>query len=167
MAEAGLLDVEYRRLTGRVGPGAGRPAKLYSLSPRSISIEIPQTRYALAASMMAAALSGADTLQEVATAAGATLGAGIRRQVRTSRARREAVRGQLEQLGYDPQRQGSGELSLRNCIFSELSVSHRELVCGMNAAFVRGLLEGASLRSSHVEGRTVELPNCCVRITGL
>ena len=25
MAEAGLLDVEFRRLTGRVGPGAGRP----------------------------------------------------------------------------------------------------------------------------------------------
>ena len=28
MAEAGLLDVGYRRLTGRVGPGAGRTAKV-------------------------------------------------------------------------------------------------------------------------------------------
>jgi predicted ArsR family transcriptional regulator len=174
MAEAGLLDVQYRRLTGRVGPGAGRPAKLYSVSPRAISIAIPQTRYALAASMMATALSGeysgsdgADTLREVATTTGASVGADIRRQVRTSRARREAVRRELEQLGYDPQAQKSGVLGFRNCIFSELSASHRELVCGMNAAFVRGLLQGAGLRSSTVEGQPIEPPNCCVRITGL
>jgi hypothetical protein len=37
----------------------------------------------------------------------------------------------------------------------------------MNAAFVRGLLQGAALRSSQVEGRTIEPPNCCVQITGL
>ena len=172
MADAGLLEVEYRRLSGRVGPGAGRPAKLYSVSPRGISIDIPQTRYALAASMMATVLSGgssgsdgAGRLQEVATTTGESLGADIRG--RTNRARREAVHRKLEQLGYDPQWQGAGELSLRNCIFSELSESHRELVCGMNAAFVRGLIEGARLRSPQVEGRTVEPPSCCVRITGL
>jgi len=168
MAEAGLLDVQYRRLSGRVGPGAGRPAKLYSVSPRSISIAIPQTRYALAASMMATALSeGADTLQEVATTTGETVGDTIRRQVRTSRGRREAVRRELEQLGYDPELQRSGVLNLRNCIFSELSASHRDLVCGMNAAFVRGLLQGAGLRSAQVDGRPAELPSCCVRITGV
>jgi predicted ArsR family transcriptional regulator len=174
MAEAGLLDVEYRRLTGRVGPGAGRPAKLYSVSPRAISIALPQTRYALAASMMATALSdgvsqadGAEKLQGVATTVGESLGCDIRAQMRTNRARREAVRNKLEQLGYDPQPQGAKELTLRNCIFSELSVSHRDLVCGMNAAFVRGLLEGASVRSPRVEGRMAEPPGCCVRITGL
>jgi predicted ArsR family transcriptional regulator len=172
MADAGLLEVEYRRLSGRVGPGAGRPAKLYSVSPRGISVVIPQTRYALAASMMATALSGGSSgsdgarrLQEVATTTGESLGADIRE--RTNRARREALHRKLEQLGYDPQWQGPRELSLRNCIFSELSESHRELVCGMNAAFVRGLIEGARLRSPQVEGRTVEPPSCCVRITGL
>ena len=30
----GLLDVEYRRLTGKTGPGAGRPAKLYRRATR-------------------------------------------------------------------------------------------------------------------------------------
>ena len=34
LADVGLLAVDYRRLSGRVGPGAGRPAKLYSVSPR-------------------------------------------------------------------------------------------------------------------------------------
>jgi predicted ArsR family transcriptional regulator len=172
MADAGLLEVEYRRLSGRVGPGAGRPAKLYSVSSRSFSVVIPQTRYALAASMMATALSAgssgaasADSLQDVATSVGERLGDDIRRQARTKGARREAVQRKLKQLGYEPQVQESGELTLRNCIFSELSMSHRELVCPMNAAFVAGLLGGARLRSLHVERQMAE-PTCCVRITG-
>ena len=170
MADAGLLKVDYRRLSGRVGPGAGRPAKVYTISPRSFSVVIPQTRYALAASMMATALSGeyseadgAGSLQEVATAVGESLGADIRS--RTKGARREAVQRKLEQLGFEPQSQESGDLSLRNCIFSELSMSHRELVCGMNAAFVRGLLGGARLRSLDVERQSVQ-SSCCVRIVG-
>ena len=171
MAEAGLLEVEYRRLSGRVGPGAGRPAKLYSVSPRSFSVAIPQTRYPLAASMMATALSGggsgadgAESLQDVAATVGERLGAEIRRQARTKGARLEAVRCKLKQLGYEPRLHESGEWTLRNCIFAELSMSHRELVCPMNAAFVKGLLDGAHLLSLHVERRMVR-PDCCVRLT--
>jgi predicted ArsR family transcriptional regulator len=170
MADAGLLEVEYRRLSGRVGPGAGRPAKVYSLSSRSFSVEIPQTRYALAASMMAAALSdggpkadGAKSLQDVATAVGESLGDEIRRQARTKGARQEAVQRKLSQLGYEPQVQDSGEWTMRNCIFSELSASHRDLVCPMNGAFVTGLLDGAHVRSLHVERREIP-PGCCVRL---
>ena len=32
LVDAGVLDVSFRRLTGRTGPGAGRPAKLYRRS---------------------------------------------------------------------------------------------------------------------------------------
>jgi predicted ArsR family transcriptional regulator len=171
MAEAGLLDVEYRRLSGRVGPGAGRPAKVYSVSSRSFSVEIPQTRYALAASMMATALSaggpradGAKSLQDAASAVGESLGGEIRRQGRTKRAQQEAVRRKLKQLGYEPQVQESGEWKMRNCIFSELSMSHRDLVCPMNAALVTGLLDGAHVPSLRVERRMAR-PGCCVRLT--
>jgi predicted ArsR family transcriptional regulator len=171
MADAGLLDVEYRRLSGRAGPGAGRPAKLYSAAARSFSIVIPQTRYALAASMMATALSsgapgadGAAALQSVAGSVGEKLGEEIRRQSRTKRARQEAVQRQLSQLGYEPKVQESGEWTLRNCIFAELSASHRELVCGMNEAFVTGLLAGSRVTSLTVE-RRLALPACCVRLT--
>ena len=170
MAEAGLLDVEYRRLSGRVGPGAGRPAKVYSVSSRSFSVEIPQTRYALAASMMATALSadgpaagGARSLQDVASAVGKSLGSEIRGEGRAKGARQEAVKGKLKQLGYEPRVQESGEWTMRNCIFSELSMSHRELVCPMNAALVSGLLSGAHVSSLRVE-RQMERPDCCVRL---
>jgi predicted ArsR family transcriptional regulator len=172
MADAKLLEVGYRRLSGRVGPGAGRPAKVYTTSQRRFSVAIPQTGYALAASMMAAALSedysasdGSSALEQVATTVGERLGADIRAQARTKGARREAVQRSLEQLGFEPQLQDSGELALRNCIFSELTTSHRELICGMNAALVRGLLFGARLPSLRVEGRSEE-SGCCVRIVG-
>jgi predicted ArsR family transcriptional regulator len=171
MADAGLLDVGYRRLTGRVGPGAGRPAKVYSVSSRFFSVEVPQTRYGLAASMMATALSaggngaeGAESLQDVATAVGASLGGEIRQRARTKGARLEAVQGKLKQLGYEPEVQESGEWTLRNCIFAALSISHRELVCPMNAALVTGLLDGARLKPLRVE-RRVAMPGCCVGVT--
>jgi predicted ArsR family transcriptional regulator len=170
MAEAGLLDVGYRRLSGRVGPGAGRPAKVYSVSSRSFSVEVPQTRYGLAASMMATALSadghGGDgkSLQQVATTVGESLGGEIRQQARTKGARLEAVQSKLSQLGYEPRVQESGEWTMRNCIFAELSSSHRELVCPMNAAFVAGLVDGAHVKSLRVERRTAP-PGCCVRLT--
>lgn len=168
MAEAGLLDVGYRRLSGRVGPGAGRPAKVYSVSSQSFSVDVPQTRYGLAASMMATALSAdgsgdGTSLHDVATAVGESLGGEIRRQARTKGARLEAVQHKLNQLGYEPRVGESGEWTMRNCIFAELSSSHRELVCPMNAAFVTGLVDGAHVKSLRVERRTAP-PGCCVRL---
>jgi predicted ArsR family transcriptional regulator len=172
MADAGLLEFEYRRISGRSGPGAGHPAKLYRVSSRSFSVVIPQTRYALAASMMATALSasssepnGGKSLQDIATTVGESMGDEIRQQTRTKGARQDAVRRKLTQLGYEPRVHDTGEWSLHNCIFSELSESHRELVCGMNAAFVTGLLGGAHVPSLHVEKRMGQ-PNCCVRLVG-
>jgi len=172
MADAGLLEVEYRRLSGRTGPGAGRPSKLYRIAAREFSVLIPQTRYALAASMMATALSaagpgtdGAGSLQEVAGTAGERLGEELRRQERTRGARLEAVRRQLTHLGYEPREEESGAWTLRNCIFAELSASHRELVCAMNAAFVTGLLSGARIRSLSVQ-RQEPGPACCVQLAG-
>ena len=89
MVEAGLLEVGYRRLTGRVGPGAGRPAKVYSLTQRAFEITLPQTRYALAASMMAdRAVRGhlrrrRGALEQVAGDVGEMLGAETRALART------------------------------------------------------------------------------------
>src|SRR5215218_10289940 len=37
----GLLTTEFRRLTGRQGPGAGRPAKLYRRAPGELSVSLP------------------------------------------------------------------------------------------------------------------------------
>src|SRR5438132_1715833 len=38
LVDAGLLEVSFRRLSGRTGPGAGRPSKLYRRSPHRIPL---------------------------------------------------------------------------------------------------------------------------------
>src|SRR5918994_4533132 len=45
LAEEGLLAVEFRRLTGRTGPGSGRPAKLYRRGTGGIAGTIPGRHY--------------------------------------------------------------------------------------------------------------------------
>src|SRR3954449_6016107 len=49
LVDEGLLEVEFRRLSGRRGPGAGRPAKLYRRARTEISVSLPARRYDLAA----------------------------------------------------------------------------------------------------------------------
>jgi len=58
----GLLEAEYRRRSGRQGPGAGRPAKLYRRAARELAVTLPDRRYALAGQLMARAIteSGSD-----------------------------------------------------------------------------------------------------------
>jgi predicted ArsR family transcriptional regulator len=45
LAEAGLLSVGFERRTGRSGPGAGRPAKIYSVPPETAALEFPDRHY--------------------------------------------------------------------------------------------------------------------------
>src|SRR5512139_1666519 len=56
LVEAGLLETEYRRRSGRTGPGAGRPAKLYRRAGHEIEVSLPPRRYDRAAALMATAL---------------------------------------------------------------------------------------------------------------
>src|SRR5262245_45336569 len=53
LAEAGVLEVRFERLTGRQGPGAGRPSKLYRLANDEVAASIPERRYDLAAALLA------------------------------------------------------------------------------------------------------------------
>ena len=151
LVAGGLLDVEYRRLTGRQGPGAGRPAKLYRRASRELSASYPPREYGQAAELLADAFERvgepgraivADTARERGREAGraARLGAG-----------RRASRGQLRELllqhlgeaSFEPQVDtGDGTIRLRNCPYHALVAGHRELTCGMNLAWAEGLLEG-------------------------
>ncbi len=145
----GLLETEFRRLTGRRGPGAGRPAKLYRRSARQVTVTLPPRQYELAAQIMAAALDrggGADALAEAATAAG-------------RRARAGSFAEALEVLGYEP-RERDGVVELVNCPFHTLVGEHTALVCGMNVHLVGALLDGTDRRAvlDPAPGR------CCVTV---
>ncbi|HEY1174518.1 MAG TPA: helix-turn-helix domain-containing protein, partial [Phytomonospora sp.] len=56
----GLLDVVYERRSGRTGPGAGRPAKLYRRSPDEIAVSLPDRRYRLVGDLLADAIAEAE-----------------------------------------------------------------------------------------------------------
>src|SRR4051812_19417171 len=57
----GLLDPCCERRTGRPGPGAGRPAKLYRRAAGPVSVSLPERRYDLAGELLADALAEAAT----------------------------------------------------------------------------------------------------------
>ena len=56
LAEQGLLAVSFARRSGRSGPGAGRPAKLYQRSAREVSVSLPPRHYDLAGRLLAGAV---------------------------------------------------------------------------------------------------------------
>src|SRR5689334_8759522 len=60
LADDGLLDVVRQRRTGRTGPGAGRPAKLYKRAATSVRVSLPERRYDLAGELLAGAVEEAD-----------------------------------------------------------------------------------------------------------
>jgi predicted ArsR family transcriptional regulator len=45
LLRAGLLESSFSRLNGRAGPGAGRPAKLYSVAPEAQALEFPPRHF--------------------------------------------------------------------------------------------------------------------------
>src|SRR5258708_14385049 len=49
----GLLESEYRRRSGRQGPGAGGPAQLYPPGARELAVMLPDRRYDLARQLLA------------------------------------------------------------------------------------------------------------------
>lgn len=169
----GLLEPEYRRLTGRTGPGAGRPAKLYRRANREVRVSLPERRYDVAAGLFAEALdatTGGDgppePLRAAAHAAGVAAGSAARQAAgpRPTRARRrESLMDALSDRGYEPRQVESGEIRLGNCPFDALVDDHRDLVCGMNLALADGIVDG--LRDPSFEPRLDPLPGmCCIAI---
>ena len=157
LVAAGLLGVEFRRRSGRTGPGAGRPAKFYVRpSGQEISIDLPPRSYDLAAEIMATGI------ERAGEARGAVLEAARERgQVMAST--RDASAGllpMLESQGYEPFLD-EGVVRLRNCPFHVLVGDHRELTCALNQA----LLDGAATAIEGSGYRAISEPReglCCV-----
>jgi predicted ArsR family transcriptional regulator len=165
LVEEGLLEVEFRRLTGRSGPGAGRPAKLYRRSQREWSVSLPARRYDLVGGILAAGIERAgreevaleDALQDAAAAAGVAIG---------SEGRSPAGPGSLSEVlanqGYEP-RTEHDVMILANCPFDSLAREHTELVCGLNCSFVQGVADGLGDDDARA-CLEPEPGHCCVKV---
>jgi predicted ArsR family transcriptional regulator len=164
-----LLQAAYRRPPGRGGPGAGRPAKVYRRSDAAIEVSLPARRYDLAGRLLVRAAAGAqrtastvdDALRKAARDEGNTMGAESRSRRRGRASMLDALFEALREAGYEPVQEGP-EVVLRNCPFDELAREDPGLVCGMNLAYLEGVIDGAGAPARAelhpVEGR------CCVRM---
>ncbi|MFJ8618741.1 helix-turn-helix transcriptional regulator [Streptomyces clavifer] len=158
LVEAGLLEVDFRRLSGRSGPGAGRPAKMYRRARNEVAVSVPPRAYDAAGHLLAEVVERAGLdgeLQAAARAAGEAEGGtvdGEAEPVEVLRAR-----------GYEPFWDGR-TMRLNNCPFHALAEQFPALVCGMNLAGIEGLLAGLTCGQDWKASMDPLPQGCCVSL---
>lgn len=160
LSEEGLLATCFERRTGRTGPGAGRPAKLYQRSEREIEISLPERQYAVAGRLLAAAIEDAEST-------GTSPREAVNRRAREygEAIGRTAGEAPLTEIlaahGFEP-RPDKGGIALANCPFQRIAKEQPQLVCGMNLHLLAGLVSSLDIP---YEARLEPTPgSCCVRL---
>jgi predicted ArsR family transcriptional regulator len=170
LVHAGLLRTEFRRLSGRSGPGAGRTSKLYRRSRHQFEMSLPARHYQMLARLLAESISSGQAVSPERGPAheyGRALG---RRAAQRIRGRREpdrllmCVEDVLGSLGFEPFRADPGEVRLRNCPFDPLSRLYTPLVCGISQAIMVGVVQGIGADQLHVS-RRMRPERCCGIVT--
>ncbi|MBG0564058.1 helix-turn-helix transcriptional regulator [Actinoplanes aureus] len=161
LVDAGLLTARYEA-PGDRPRGRGRTPKVYEATGDGVTVTVPERRYQLIAEILAAAVDDDPAHADAAASRhahqrGHDLGAAC---AAGGAALPEALTG----LGYEPEAAG-GEVLLRNCPFHALAGAHTALICGLNQAFLAGLLTGMRV----TDRQAVLAPDpgrCCVALTG-
>ncbi|WP_405020593.1 transcriptional regulator [Kitasatospora sp. NBC_00070] len=173
LTEAGLLESGSRRLSGRSGPGAGRPAKVYTRAPGERSVSLPARDYRTVAELLAEAAEHAG-LDAGLYAAARRRGEALRGVAESCGGLEEAME-LLAERGYEPHLEGApgtegvggavgsvgGVVRMRNCPFHAVSERFPPLVCGMNLALLEGLIGVDGPVRARMDARPGE---CCVVI---
>jgi predicted ArsR family transcriptional regulator len=172
LVSAGLLRSDFEPVGGL--RKVGRIPKVYSPAETQIRISIPERRHDLLASILIDGVL-AEGPQETARQAvmraaqqrGHDAATSERRQVRAGRLGPERAltlsERLLKQHGYEPERLSPTCVRLLNCPFDPIPQQSRELVCGLNHAFLTGFIDGlgAPTVQALLEPRTGE---CCVEL---
>jgi predicted ArsR family transcriptional regulator len=167
---AGLLDADYVRMTGRTGPGAGRPAKRYRRGSVEFAVSLPARDYELAGQIMADAIADSArtgtpifvALKNVAAAHGAAIAASATERPTGSDGALDLAVRILTDHGYEPRRVDH-TVVMANCPFHALAVGHTELVCGLNHSLLSGFVD--SVAPDLLDARLEPGENrCCVTL---
>jgi predicted ArsR family transcriptional regulator len=172
LVAAGLLRSHYEP-AGDL-PTVGRNPKRYEPVDADIRVTIPQRQHdVLAAILIDAVLTqrrdetARQSAMRVAHERGRSVGQVERAQLRQGRLGAERALTISERFlraqGYEPDRVSPGCVALRNCPFHPLAGHAPELICGLNHAFLTGVLTGldAPTVEAVLEPRTGE---CCVEL---
>ncbi|WP_020576857.1 helix-turn-helix transcriptional regulator [Actinopolymorpha alba] len=163
LVDAGLLRAGYE-VPPSQPRGRGRTPKVYEAAEGGVALTIPERRYDLMAEILANAV-----VDDRPDARAAALRIARERGEQIGRLQRQdderpGLHAVLAQLGFEPHSEPSGgRTTLRNCPFHALVGRQPALVCGLNLAFVSGLLAGLG-----VEGAEPVLDPrpgaCCVEV---
>ena len=156
LVDAGLLRARYETPPGEPR-GRGRAPKVYEATGDGVAVTVPERRYELIAQILAGAVDAdpghaRDAALAEADRRGRGLGTGRRG---------EDLTGVLAGLGFEPER-APDRVLLANCPFHDLAREHTALVCGLNHAFLTGLVDGLG---APVVARLAPRPGrCCVEL---
>jgi predicted ArsR family transcriptional regulator len=164
LVNAGLLSAAYKAPEPR---GRGRAPKVYRpAAGGEIDFSLPGRRYDLMGEILAATIDADPT--DAAPRDAALLAAYRRGRVEADTERGSGVgrlERLLERLGFEPDRVRDAPegVRLRNCPFQRLAARHTELICGVNQAFITGILHGLGMTA--LEAQLAPAPGfCCVRV---
>ncbi|HMG61827.1 MAG TPA: transcriptional regulator [Streptosporangiaceae bacterium] len=169
LVEAGVLSARYQAAGVRK---VGRAPKVYEPSGLDIRISIPPRQHDILAEILLGGVLGAgdsarDSVLAVAARRGREAGAAERERVRPGRLGAERgltlASGVLARHGFEPARETPTCVRLRNCPFHPLAERATDLVCGLNHAFLGGLVAG--LEADAVQAVLDPRPGeCCVEL---
>ena len=159
LVDAGLLTARYEPPADQPR-GRGRAPKVYAPAGDGLAITVPERRYELIADILAeAVVGGREPAGEAAARLAYRRGRNLTAHLRGDGA---DMLGVLAGLGFEP-RSEAGAVALHNCPFHALAARHTALVCGLNHAFVSGLVDGLGVAGVD----TLLAPragHCCVEL---
>jgi predicted ArsR family transcriptional regulator len=171
LADLGVLRSGFGPATDR---RVGRAPRRYEPAEDDISVRVPERRPELLASILVEAVSTerADERAEqavlrVAHERGAALGAAERARLRGGRVGAErALATSVELLarhGFEPFRE-EGSVRLRSCPFHPMAGMAPALVCGLNRAYLAGMVEGLDADDRVAAELSPRPGECCVEL---
>jgi predicted ArsR family transcriptional regulator len=167
LVEADLLRARYMAPPDQPR-GRGRTPKVYEAQPDGLTLTVPPRRHEFVGEILADAVAecptdaGTDARARAADR-GRQLGHEYQTTARTGSAQLTAVEAALNDFGFEPRAGEFGTLTLSNCPFHPLARRQPELICGLNLAFLDGLLQG--LGATDVRAQLDPQPDtCCVTI---
>ncbi|MFI7677253.1 helix-turn-helix transcriptional regulator [Actinophytocola sp. NPDC049390] len=169
LVDAGVLQADYRQVAGM--RRVGRAPKVYRPADTDISVSIPPRKHDLLAEILldAATRDDPDAVRKAAYDHGHRVGADERARSRPGRLGTERaltlVAATMRRHGFEPVREPDTSVRLRTCPFHPMAATSPALVCGINHAFLSGLLDGLDAPTL-----TAELApgggECCVELHG-
>ncbi|MFI5612226.1 helix-turn-helix transcriptional regulator [Amycolatopsis sp. NPDC051903] len=175
LVAAGLLRSRYEAVGGI--RKVGRTPKVYEPAETDFAVSIPPRRHAVLADILLEAVAtetegepARDAARRVAASHGADLGAAEREELRPGRLGTERgltlTETVLARHGFEPNRETPARVRLRNCPFHPLGGKQPELVCGINKAFLSGILAGLEVPNVDAVLVTPRHGGCCVELRG-